>query len=161
MTIGRYMGGIGALLWQPEHNTYLLLRRAAHRDVGAGHWECVTGRLDQGEGYEDALHREVREELGIPVQIEFMIGTSHFYRGAPVPENELIAVLYCCTTPDPDAIQVSAEHDETRWVTAQDAYALLGPDHWLTHVIRRAELLHAYLSPELRAEFRNHGFDMS
>ncbi|HIP70446.1 MAG TPA: NUDIX domain-containing protein, partial [Anaerolineae bacterium] len=88
MPVGRFLGGIAALIWDEATDRYLLLRRAAHKDVGAGHWECVTGRVDQGESYEDALHREVQEEIGIPAQIQFIIGTTHFYRGPARPENE-------------------------------------------------------------------------
>jgi 8-oxo-dGTP diphosphatase len=57
MSIGRFIGGIGALIWSPKVKRYLLLRRSAQRDYGAGAWECVTGRVDQGEGFEQALHR--------------------------------------------------------------------------------------------------------
>ena len=85
MTIGRFCAGIGALIWSPTKEKYLLLRRSPEKDFAPGVWECVTGRVDQGERFEQALHREVREELGIQVQIEFIIGTSHFYRGDPVP----------------------------------------------------------------------------
>ena len=73
------------MIWDPSYSKYLLLRRADDRDFKGGSWECVTGRVDQGESYEQALHREVREEIGATVQIEFLIATTHFYRGEPRP----------------------------------------------------------------------------
>lgn len=89
-----FQAGIGALIWHPPTQTYLLLQRSATKDVGTGAWECVTGRLEQGEDFEAALHREVREELAADIQVDFIVGTSHFYRGAPVAENELLSVIY-------------------------------------------------------------------
>ncbi|NJN55210.1 MAG: hypothetical protein HC804_10900, partial [Anaerolineae bacterium] len=49
MSIGRFLGGIAALIWNPTNESYLLLCRADSKDFGAGSWECVTGRVDQGE----------------------------------------------------------------------------------------------------------------
>lgn len=162
MAVGRFLAGIGVLLWNPANDTYLLLRRADSRDYGAGNWECVTGRLDQGEGFEEALRREVREEAGVAVQIEFIIGTSHFYRGEPVPENELVGLVFCCSVEDPAAVTVSAEHAEARWVTVEEAYVLLADDapsrRWLRTVIERAEALRRLLPDEVRRYYRDHGF---
>ena len=162
MSIGQFIGGIGALLWNPEDNTYLLLKRADDRDYGGGNWECVTGRVDQGEGFETALHREIREEIGVAIQIEFIVSTSHFYRGKPTPENELIGVVYCCTTDNPTNIQKSDEHSESRWVTAEEAYALVNdPSRWLHKVIERAEFIRQHLPVELRQLHREQGFEIT
>jgi 8-oxo-dGTP diphosphatase len=163
MTTGRFIAGIAALIWNPVDDTYLLLRRSAQKDYGAGLWECVTGRVDQGEGFEDALHREIREELGVAAQLEFVIGTSHFYRGEPVPEHELLGVVYCCTLPPKTTIQISAEHDAYRWVTAAALDDLFGQDggahRWIRHVIDRAEVMRRHQSPALRAFARMRGFE--
>ena len=97
MTIGRFYAGIAALIWSPGTRRYLLLRRSEQKDYAPGVWECVTGRVDQGEGFEDALRREVREELGVDVQAEYILGTTHFYRGNPTPEKELVGVIYLCS----------------------------------------------------------------
>ncbi|MCP4360489.1 MAG: NUDIX domain-containing protein [Chloroflexi bacterium] len=61
--IGHFLGGIATLVWQPDTKQYLLLHRADDKDVGAGHWECVTGRVDQGESFGVAFFREVHEEI--------------------------------------------------------------------------------------------------
>jgi hypothetical protein len=36
----------------------------------------------------------VREEIGIEMQIDGLLGTTHFYRGPAVPENELAGVIF-------------------------------------------------------------------
>ncbi|HLF87475.1 MAG TPA: NUDIX domain-containing protein [Anaerolineales bacterium] len=157
MPVGRFLGGIAALIQDPKTQKYLLLRRLADRDFGAGAWECVTGRVDQGESYEVALHREVQEEIGAQVQIDFIISTTHFHRGAPAPENELLGIVYACTLlSDPDQLAIT-EHSEHHWLTRAEIFAFLPADHWLRTVIARAETIRAYLSPELAAYFREKG----
>ena len=162
MSIGRFVGGIGALVFNPENDAYLLLKRSSDRDYGSDHWECVTGRVDQGEGFEAALHREVQEEIDIEVQIEFIVSTSHFYRGKPIPENELIGIVYCCSTHHPTTIKKSDEHSEFRWVTAEEAYILINdPTRWLHKVIERAEIMRQQLPESLKQLHREHGFEIT
>lgn len=159
MTIGRFYAGVAALIWRPADGRYLLLHRSVAKDFGAGAWECVTGRVDQGEGFPQAARREAREELGVDVQIDFIVGTMHFYRGAARPENELIGVQFCCSLEAAPAIRLSAEHAEARWATPAEAEALLPDGHWLRQAIRRAEALRAGLPPGLVERFRIEGFE--
>ena len=161
--VGHFLGGVGALL-HDEAGRYLLLRRAATKDFAAGVWECVTGRVDQGEGFETAVRREVREELGVAVSLDYLLGTTHFYRGTAVPDNELIGVVYLCSLAGEPAIRLSAEHDEYRWVTAVAAADLLSADDastaWTRRLIERAEGIRPLLSADLRRFNRREGFEL-
>jgi len=157
--IGRFFAGVGALVRCSADGKYLLLRRTAEKDFAAGTWECVTGRVDQGEGFTEAVLREIEEELGVSAHIDFIVGTMHFYRGDARPENELVGVQYCCSIEDSEAIAVSWEHTEHRWATAEEARGLLPAAHWLAGVIDRAEAMQALSSPELLAYYGEHGFE--
>jgi len=157
MSIGRFYAMIGALIRDLASGKYLVLRRSADKDLGAGQWECVTGRVDQGESYPEALHREVMEELGVDVQIDFILRTEHFYRGEAKPENEMVGVLYCCSIDNPESIQTSWEHSEARWVTTDEAAELLPEGHWLLDLIERAETMRALIPAELMAYYRRSG----
>ena len=160
MPIGRFLCGIAALIWDPATDKYLLLRRAESKDFGARLWECPTGRVDQGESFTDAVHREVREEIGAEVRIEFIIGTTHFYRGHEIPENELNGVIFGCSLASSGQVAFGEEHSEMGWLTAEQAYALLPESHWLQDVIHRAENLRRLLPQELRDEFRLKGLEI-
>ena len=135
---GRFLAGIAAVV-QREDGRFLLLRRSDDRDFAAGVWECVTGRLEQGEGFEDALAREVLEETGLAVRIDRVLSTTHFYRGEETPENKLIGVVYLSTTDAPDAFVQSEEHVDHSWVSAEEAMALLTGDddstRWMRSVV--------------------------
>lgn len=156
MSIGRFYAGVAAVIWSPETRKYLLLRRSEQKDYGRGIWECVTGRVDQGEGFEDALHREVREELGIVVHVEYILGTTHFYRGAPTPDNELVGVVYLCSLNDPNSVSIGTEHSEFLWLSADEAIELLSATDpstlWARRVIERTEVIRSML-PESLVKF--------
>lgn len=150
MTIGCFQCGIAALIRSAVDGRYLLLRRAASKDYAAGVWECVTGRLEQGERFEQALHREVAEEIGTSVRLQCILGTSHFHRGAPSPANETVGVVYGCVVDNPNAVVSSGEHSEHRWVTASEALLLLTADDpstcWMRGIIKRSEALWRHVS---------------
>jgi len=160
VTIGRFSAGVAALVRCPADGKYLLLQRSAAKDFGRGAWECMSGRVDQGESFADAVRREVREELGVEVQVEFIIGTMHFYRGAATPDNELVGVQYCCSLADPASIRISAEHSVYRWVTLAEAEELLPAGHWLRRAMQRGEAIRALSPPALLEYYGAEGFDV-
>jgi len=172
MPIGTFFAGVGALVWDPNSKTYLLLKRSMAKDFAAGAWECVTGRVDQGEGFGEALHREVWKETGLTIEPIFVLGTTCFHRGEERPENELLGVVYYCTVVNTAGdtsqfkpeIHLSPEHDMYRWVSAEQAHEFLSvinsSEYWLLRVIERAEIVKQHLSGEMIDYFRHFGFDI-
>lgn len=65
------MPGVHALI---EQDTKVLLGRRAF-DPGAGCWGLPGGFLDEGEAPLDGLRREVREETGLEIKTEELLGT--------------------------------------------------------------------------------------
>lgn len=51
---------------------------ARRRDVGtaAGKWEFPGGKIEPGEGPEEALIREIAEELALPIRVQRFVGAS-------------------------------------------------------------------------------------
>lgn len=162
MSIGRFLAGVGALI--KVDDKYLLLQRSAEKDFAAGMWECVTGRVDQGEAFDEAVLREVREELGVEARIEFIIGTTHFYRGEPVPEKELLGVVYACSISDSGEIRLSGEHTQFKWMHADEALRLLTDSDpttsWIRQLIQRAERIREMLPQPLLDYYRQVGFSL-
>lgn len=162
--IGRFIAGIGALIRDSDSGKYLFLRRSDAKDFGAGAWECVTGRVDQGESFEQALRREVWEELNREIAIEFIIGTTHFYRGAPAPENELLGVIYHCSLTDGADVEISHEHQEMVWLSPDEARAqfVAAPENgWLLRALEWGVVMRAQLPAGLRATFQARGFEIN
>jgi 8-oxo-dGTP pyrophosphatase MutT (NUDIX family) len=164
MTVGRFLAGIAAVIRARSDARYLLLKRAVSKDFGPGAWECPAGRVDQGEGFEQAAHREVREELGIEMHIDGILGTTHFYRGKPIPENELVGVVFLCSIPEPVEIKLSDEHSEYRWLSGDEALQMLSPDdpgqEWIRRVIERAEQIRKVWPDGMAQYYQEAGFDL-
>lgn len=54
-------------------NQLYLQKRSMSKDMSPGYWESsVSGHLDAGEGYEQAAKRELKEEVGIEAEIEYV-----------------------------------------------------------------------------------------
>lgn len=46
---------------------YLMGRRSAHKKSAPGYWCAIAGKIEDGETQEEAVVREVREEVGLDV----------------------------------------------------------------------------------------------
>lgn len=48
-------------------DTFLFVKRSDYTEAASGYWCPVSGRIERGEAQEDALKREVMEEVGLEV----------------------------------------------------------------------------------------------
>ena len=164
MAVGKFLAGVFGLTWNPETQKYLILQRSGDRDHAPGVWECISGRVDQGEGFAEALQREGREELGVDLHFEFIVGTVHFYRGPRTPEYELVGLVCFCTLDHPEKIQISAEHAQYRWVSVPEVVQMLPEEgrkvRFIHDVIHRAEDIRKQLTPELQKILSQSGLEI-
>jgi 8-oxo-dGTP diphosphatase len=163
MVVGHFLAGIAAVIWSPA-GKYLLLHRAPTKDFAPGVWECVTGRIEQGEGYIDALYREMQEEIGTIAVPMVILGTAHFFRGESIAENELLGVVFGCEMSPTYKLSLSSEHDDMRWVTYEEAMHMLSAEDpsttWLRRVLQRGEVIRRELTPAFTSYFRDNSFEM-
>jgi len=75
-----------------------------------GEWWFPGGRIRKGESFEDALHREVKEETGIEVQIVKFIGVYNRI----FPDRHDITLAFLCKTAT-RAIILNSEHSECKF----------------------------------------------
>jgi 8-oxo-dGTP diphosphatase len=71
----------------------LVQKRAVNRSM-AGLWEFPGGKVEPGERPEDALARELDEELGIIVRPDDLTPLS--FASAPLGDRHLLLLLYVC-----------------------------------------------------------------
>lgn len=159
-TFDRFGAMVGALVWRKADGKYLILKRSELKDFAAGEWECVTGKVEHGESFSTAVHRETAEELSLRVRVEFIVGTIHFYRGAADPEHEMVGVHYCCSIEAGQDIQLSREHSTCKWVTVQEANDLFPANHWLRKLIARTDLMRRAIPEQLRQLHQLNGFEI-
>lgn len=80
-----------------------------------GLWVMPGGKIDLGEPILRALHREVREEIGIEVVVGGLLEV--FEHLTPGPDNDHFVILYYrCRAATHDLVPNPAEVAEARWV---------------------------------------------
>ncbi len=100
----------------------LLQQRPAGKSL-AGLWEFPGGKLEPGETPEDALIRELEEELGIAVPHACLAPAA--FASAPLGERHLLLLLYIARkwVGVPRALEATA----LKWVRPADMHALPMP----------------------------------
>jgi 8-oxo-dGTP diphosphatase len=91
---------------------YLLQKRPENRAM-AGLWEFPGGKIEAGEGPEEALVRELSEELGIGVILSNL--TPSCFASAPIGNQNLLLLLYICR--EWTGIPTAIESPELSWFT--------------------------------------------
>ena len=86
-----------------------------------GMWEFPGGKIEPGESSEDALKREIQEELGVDIVIEDLICTTEY----DYPSFHLTMHCYLCRV-EAGEIELR-EHKSARWLRPEE----LGSVEWL------------------------------
>jgi len=104
-----------------DRPTRLLAARRTGPPALAGGWELPGGKVDPGEDSVTALHREVREELGVLVELGKEVPGP--VDGAwPLGDRYVMRVwLARVTTGRPEPLE---DHDELCWLDLADAFAV-------------------------------------
>lgn len=93
----------------------LLQKRSHTKDIRAGFWSTsVGGHVGKGESYEDAMKREVREELGIDIPV-----TYHSKRVVEFPNEREMEALFTARYDGPFTPNTK-EVDEVRFFNPRE-----------------------------------------
>ena len=77
-------------------------------------WEFPGGKIEPGETPEEALRREIREELDIDITVGRLLATVEY----DYPAFHLSMQCYLCTLPA--GTPRLLEHEDARWLTRED-----------------------------------------
>jgi 8-oxo-dGTP diphosphatase len=87
-------------------------------------WTLPKGKLDPGEGFEEAALREVEEETGLRAELGHELPHTRYRDSKGRPK----VVRYWRMTPVEGEFQPTDEVDELRWLEPEEAARLLSYD---------------------------------
>ena len=77
-------------------------------------WEFPGGKVEPGESPEDALKREIREELATEIEVDELLTTVEY----DYPKFHLTMYCYLCTIISGDLSLL--EHEDARWLAIDE-----------------------------------------
>jgi len=96
-----------------KNNKYFIAKRNRHKHF-AFHWEFPGGKVDNDESFEQALKREIYEELSINIKIKEKI-TSEKYKDDKI---DVEVHYFLCEVMDEEIIL--SEHEDMKWLFKKD-----------------------------------------
>lgn len=127
---------VGAIV---RHEDSILFVRQSHGHSLEGQWTVPWGRVDPGESPAAAAVREAREEGGVEVEVEGLLGVQEL----PAPQLGGVGLAYLCRhvsgTPKP----MDRETDAAEYFASAELEALTEPlepwSHWLAQRVFAGE----------------------
>lgn len=92
----------------------ILVVRRGPGQSGAGFWEFPGGKVERGESPEQALVREIQEELAISIRVKDFLGEEDF----AYPSKLIRLRVYWAETMETD-LQLT-EHDAFKWCRPEE-----------------------------------------
>jgi 8-oxo-dGTP diphosphatase len=121
----------------------LAARRAAPPEL-AGRWEFPGGKVEPGENPEDALRREIREELSVDIVLSHELVGPDDGRW-PISEQLTMRLWFGHVHGEP---RTDVAHDEVRWLSASQ----LDDVPWLPADVAVAQRLRHHLTERRSSE---------
>lgn len=111
---------VGAIITKVENGTQQILLALRNTEPYKNFWSLPGGHIDPYETVEHAVTREIKEEVGLDIQPEFL-----FYYDEIIPEKNIHAVVNVFKANKNGTIEVDEnEILDARWVTFQDALSM-------------------------------------
>ena len=96
-----------------KNNQYLIVQRNKNKHLGLK-WEFPGGKLHENESFEEALKREIQEELNITINMHEKIAEEKYQD----EKIDIILHYYLCS--QKNGIIKLNEHENLAWVEKKD-----------------------------------------
>jgi 8-oxo-dGTP diphosphatase len=102
-----------------EEDRCLLLRRSTTSQGNPGRWDFPGGKVETGEGFDQSVTREVREETGLEISIVRVVG----FAESESPERRIAYIILEGRRERGD-VRLSEEHEEFLWAPVRSLSAM-------------------------------------
>lgn len=94
---------------------FLVVQEASHGQE----WYLPAGRIEAGEGFIEAAHREVLEEAGIPIVLQGILRLEHTTHDTGAAR---VRIIFLARPADDTPLKSVPDHDslQARWVTLEE-----------------------------------------
>ncbi len=96
-----------------KDNLYLIVQRNKHKYLGLK-WEFPGGKVESGETFEEALLREIEEELSIVINVYEKIAEEKY------KDNNINVVLHYFLCSHKSGTITLNEHEDFAWIEKKD-----------------------------------------
>lgn len=117
-----------------------------------GHWTLSKGKVEEGESVEEGTIREIKEELGLTVELKEKLGENEYVASDPQAGKKRKHVTYfLAESPFAEVVlEQKGGLDDARWFKVQDALDLNFYEDMLPIVTKAIQKLTASASPSTR-----------
>jgi 8-oxo-dGTP diphosphatase len=98
-----------------DNGHYLLLKRSSNSKGNPGKWDLPGGKVDAGEDLEEGLLREVKEEGGLTISLERVLGAAE----SEAPSKRVAYLIFEGRLISGE-VHLSDEHEDYLWVQRSD-----------------------------------------
>ena len=100
-----------------DKDKVLIVKRSSSRRLCPNLWECGGGQVNPGENFEDAVVRQLREELGVIVEPLRVVNTYEIDTGDD--SEKIPGIRFVCKLVgyvNGSGPEISEEHSEFKWI---------------------------------------------
>jgi 8-oxo-dGTP pyrophosphatase MutT (NUDIX family) len=124
----------------------LAARRSSKRSLFPEKWECGGGMVRAGEGFEEALKRQMFEEFGLDVEPWFIVESYQIH--IPKKQRIIPGVRFVCRTKQGDVKLNDREFSEFKWIKLPLSESL----DWIGGI---EEIIRTVVTPKLLSDQRS------
>ena len=96
-----------------KNGKYFIAQRNKHKHMGLS-WEFPGGKVENGETFENALKREIKEELNINIAINNKLGEENY------KDDKINVKLHYFICSHFNGEIILSEHENSAWITKNE-----------------------------------------
>ena len=98
-----------------KDNKFLILKRHLNSSSNPNRWELPGGKVDDGENFDKALIRELKEETNLDIKIGDLVGAVQ----EDFPHKKTVAIIMNIELISGE-VKISKEHVDWKWVSIDE-----------------------------------------